>query len=166
MNKLDRIPFGFSFDFLGSGMMLIFSGVICSFYHLAFLFFLIPLGLLLILLRAGIEIDFDKKQIRKYTEILGFRFGEWTAVHPFTHLDLLYSNESQTMHSRGSSRTSHNIVYDLILHDKKENTFLFYSFTKYLLASETLKVLSNAFNLIAWDEYDSIRSNLKKASNK
>lgn len=164
MKKGTVINLGYTFDYLGLGVLFILGGGICFLANIILAIFLLLFGILLLLLRTGIEVDTTKKKVRKYFDLFSIRFGNWIYATSLKKVELKATNESQTMNSRGGSKTYHTKSYDIILFGKFGTPIELNEFIDYNVACQTLMLISESFGLESRNEVEAIRAIARKST--
>lgn len=105
--------------YLGIGMILP-GFFVAKAYPLAVLpFFLI--SMITLTTHYGLEVDAPEKCYREYVWLLGLKLGEWENFEKMEYLFIKRNKESQTIHSRISSRDLHYEVHDGYLRFSETN---------------------------------------------
>jgi hypothetical protein len=105
--------------YLGIGMIL--PGLfLTKVYPLAILpFFLI--SMITLTTHHGLEVDVNAKCYREYVWLLGLKLGQWEIFERMEYIFIKRNKESQTIHSRISSRDLHYEVYNGYLRFSETN---------------------------------------------
>lgn len=153
MSEFNSIDEGVSYDYLIHGLVvLIVVVVIGVFIHpLVSLLGLIA-GIGMMAMKSGIQINEADKSIRRYSNIFGYKFGQWTSLKNVTSAKLEYHSESGGRNQissgiiLGTTRTKRNQgaavkCYPLKFYDDVEMENEFHSFLKMKPAFETVKAL-------------------------
>ncbi len=158
MKKRTVIKLGFTFDFLAPGFFFIIGGGICLLANLILAIFLILFGILLLLLKTGIEIDISNRKVRKYYDLFSIRFGNWINTAYLKKVKLRATNESQTMNGLGGSKTYRTKTYDIIFFDSTGNLSELNDFINYNIACNIFNIISESFALESENEVEQMRA--------
>ena len=150
MSNVKSIGEGQTYDLIAHGTLVIVFGVPFGMFTLHFIAALsVLVGILLILVSSGIQLNIEKNSIRKYRSLLGFKFGIWRTFSDVKKIELRFFVEGLSGQGilLAASNTSRVKVFDLyfILKDKSE--LKFHVFTKLKPAYRVMKVLKNHFDL-------------------
>lgn len=157
MTTNTTIKLGFTFDYFIPGVLLIIIGGVTYFANFIVATSILLLGISLIVLRSGIEIDPNKKRVRRFYELLSIRFGGWIGMKNFEKVELKFTNESQTLVSRGGQRTYETKTYDIVFVDHSGFSRELNDFRNYNVAVQTLDLISKTFSLKSTNEIAEIR---------
>ena len=152
------IRLGFTFDYFVPGVLLIIIGGVCFFANSFIAFFILIFGITLLLLRSGIEIDPDKKRVRKFYDFFSVRFGMWIYSMNFSKVELSPTNESQTMLGRSGEMTYETKTYDILFIDDSGSSKELNDFKSYDTAVHVLDQISLILKLESINEVAEIRS--------
>ncbi|MEZ4923921.1 MAG: hypothetical protein R2780_12170 [Crocinitomicaceae bacterium] len=163
MERTIIIQEGTTYDYLphGFGAMIV-LGAIGFIIHPVLGFIGLAIGITIMGLRAGIEIDTVHKRIRRYHAAFFLRFGRWFDLRRVVGGKLVYNRQSSRRDmnipimggigaigaSQGSDRKALVKTYDLKFEeDTKSELELYHSFTAMKPAFETVKVLNDLLKL-------------------
>jgi hypothetical protein len=152
-----EIKLGFTFEYFFPGVVLIIVGGLSFFGNIIVATCLLTLGILLLLLRTGIQVDPTKKSVRKYYDLFSLRLGDWICITNFPKVELRPTNESQTLQYRGGQTTVETKTYDIILIDKTGFSRELNDFTNYNIATQVLKLIADTFAVEIKNEVEEIR---------
>ncbi len=109
--KTEKLPF----NFIAFGVLLFVVGIwrMAVLDWKGILFF--PISLFLVFIRSGIQIDSDKKRLKKYTGLFCFRMGSWGDIGSIVNLQIIKVRETQKMNVLSITRTDTVELYKLIL---------------------------------------------------
>ncbi|MCB9222704.1 MAG: hypothetical protein H6582_00900 [Crocinitomicaceae bacterium] len=165
MERTIIIKEGITYDYLPHGLgTMIVLGAIGFIIHPVLGFFGLAIGITIMGLRAGIEIDTVHKRIRRYHAAFFLRFGKWFDLKHVVGGKLVYNSQSNVQNftmgegmtvfsggmgttltggRRGTAKT-----YDLQFEeDTNSKIELYHSFTAMKPAFETVKVLNDLLKL-------------------
>lgn len=158
MKAYTDINIGYTFAYLGQGVVFIIAGGLSFFLNYVLAVGLILAGTALLSLREGIAANSNTNRIKKYYALFTIKFGLWMETKGFDCIELKYTNESQTFNSRGSSTTVRTKTFDLVLTKKSDVSIELHDFTNYAKAKQALESLSDTLGLEAIDRIEEIRS--------
>lgn len=147
MKEISDINIGYKLQHLIPAFFVIVIGFLLFIVHWIFVIPVVLFGISLLCMRSGVEIDITNKQIRMYSALSNLKFGSWTDLKPFNHIELKYTNESQTMSSRGSTTTVRTKTYDLVFYTPNGKEEEFNDFTDYKIATQVFKIVANSFGM-------------------
>ncbi len=159
MTERSFVKLGFTFEYFMHGVILIVIGLVCYLFNVIFATMILLVGIALLLVRSGIEIDSNFKKVRKYYEFFSLRFGTWVSVEKFQRIELRQTKESQTFVSRSGQKTFETKTYDIVLIDKTGFYIELNDFTNYNVAVETLALISKTFSMESVNQVVEIRKN-------
>lgn len=165
MQTNTTIKFGFTFDFFIPGVLIIILGGISFFADVLIAIAVLFLGISLLLLGSGIEIDPDNNRIRKFYNFFPLRFGSWINTTYFPKVVLKRTNESQTMQSRGGQKTYETKTYDIVFIDNYGAFRELNDFKNYDNAVQMLELISKKLSLECRNEVQEIREAALKRRN-
>lgn len=115
--KTEKLPF----SFIALGVLLFVVGIwrIVVLDWKGILLFLV--SLIFLFIRSGIQIDSDKKRLKKYTGLFCFRKGSWEDIGSIVNLQILKVREIQKMNVLSISRIDSVEIYKLILVQQDTN---------------------------------------------
>ncbi len=151
------VQLGFTFEYFIPGVLLIIIGGVSFFANIFVATSILVFGISLLLLRTGIEIDANKKRVRKFYELFSFRFGIWVITANYIKVELSQTNESQTMMSRGGQRTYETKTYDIVFVNKSGFRRELNDFQNYNTAIQTLQIISKALTIESKNKVADIR---------
>jgi hypothetical protein len=144
---MEDVNIGYKLQHLIPAFFIIVAGALLFFASWVLAVPVILLGISLLCMRAGIEIDTKNKAIRKYSAWGTVKFGSWISLQPYNHVEIRYTSESQSMHSRGSSVTVRTKTYDLVFFDGKGTEFEFNDFIDYEIGHRVFKIVVASFGM-------------------
>jgi hypothetical protein len=142
-----HIKLGYTFEYFIPGVLLIIIGGVCFLGNALAAIFLLVLGIILILLRSGIEIDEGRKSVRKFYDCFSIRFGRWISVKNMQAVELRFTNESKTMQHRGGQTSVRTKTFDIVFVKKSGTSYELNDFKSYHVATQALKLISQTFDL-------------------
>lgn len=151
------MKFGYTFEYFAHALLLIFFGLVCLFVHYLISIVLILFGILLLLIKSGIELDASNNRLRNYSEIFGFKFGKWIDASGLQRIDLNYTSESQTVKSLIHTDSLHTKTFDVFLQFEDRQEIEIASFTDYQTALDVLGELTMELNVNSKDWINEIR---------
>lgn len=109
--KTERLPL--NFFMLGISLFLIGIALIISegYQGIPIIILSIPF----LFTRSGLLIDAENKRFKKYTGLLGLRFGSWNDLSAATHLQIIQTRETKGMAVLSIARNETNEVQKLLL---------------------------------------------------
>lgn len=115
--KTEKLPF----NFIAFGALLFVVGIwrMIVLDWIGILFLLISIFILF--LRSGIQVDSDKKRLKKYTGLFCFRKGRWEDFGSIMHLQVVKVRETQKMNVLSITRIETVELYKLILVQQDKN---------------------------------------------
>jgi hypothetical protein len=102
------------------------SFIICSIGIL-----MIITGIILFFSIRGVLIDWDKKLIKPYLDFIIVKIGTWKSLGQYDKIVLKYTNESQTMNSRGNSTNFITKSFDIVLTSNDNKDVIIKEFVNY-----------------------------------
>lgn len=147
MKNISDINIGYKLQHLIPAFFIIVIGCLLFFAHWLFAIPVVLFGISLLCMRSGIEIDITNKQIRMYSALSNLKFGSWTDLKPYNHVELKYTNESQTMSSRGSTTTVRTKTYDLVFYKSDSKEEEFNDFIDYKIATQVFRIVASSFGM-------------------
>jgi len=157
VSKPQEIKLGYTFEYFIPGVLLIIIGGVSALGSIVAAIFLLIPGISLLLLQTGIEIDLDKKRVRKYYELFSLRFGSWIMTKKFSILELSPTNESQTMQHRAGQTTVETKTFDVIFVSKSGFSRELNEFKNYNTAYQVFKLIADTFVLESRNGVEEIR---------
>jgi len=108
------------------------------------LFLLVGIGLITI--KTGVEINFESNSIRKYKNRLGYKVGKWYDLANYQAAELHYNSQQLANNmtywpSYISRKPGSTNTYDLVLIDQAGKAQLFNPFLKFSTGNATLEAL-------------------------
>lgn len=150
MTKTEKIDEGSTYEYLTLGFIIIIVGLACLALHGILTILFLVLGIGVIAISTGIEIDVEHRKIRKYKRLLGFTFGNWMDLRQYLIAELKFNSQYAKARSQplvlfqpllGTKEVKTAKTYDLILTNDMEEKKLFNSFVKVGLALKAIKTL-------------------------
>jgi hypothetical protein len=138
---------GYKLQHLIPAFFIIVAGGLLFFAHWLLAIPTILIGILLLCMRSGIEIDQTKKQIRKYSALSNLKLGAWVNLKIYHHVELKHTSISQTMSSRAQSTTVRTKTYDLIFFNAAGQEYEFNDFTDYKIAVQVFKTVASSLGI-------------------
>tara|TARA_R110002050_G_scaffold280921_1_gene428108 strand:- start:3322 stop:3822 length:501 start_codon:yes stop_codon:yes gene_type:complete len=93
-----------------AGYMLIAIGLFAALFQIFALAFSL-VGVFVSLSYNGIQLDLAKQRYRSYSNIFGFKFGNWESLKKFCHLGILRREDSYKAFSYAMSSFENSAVY-------------------------------------------------------
>src|SRR5690606_29976841 len=105
----------------------------------------VVLGSIIVSSYGGTEIDFNKKRVRDYFSISGYRFGRWTALPNIQRVSALSVDHQATNTANGISPTWSGTLTDHRVHLYSENAtpILSFVYSNKQRAIEAARILSS-----------------------
>ena len=129
------------------------GSIACSIIiHAFFILLLIP-GILLFLPRAGVQIDVQKKTIRRYNSLLNICVGTWLNFENLEQLNLKHSRTESTAYTRFGANRSLYVSFDVYFSYPNEEPFLFNDFLSYPQAKKICENLHQICPNIAYTNH-------------
>jgi hypothetical protein len=154
--------FGRTYDYFIPSVLIIVTGGLCCILSILAGLPVIVIGLLLLFTETGIEIDEEKKTIRKYTQLFRIKKGSTYQLNQIDHLELKYTHETQTLQHRAGSTTMETKTFDLIITNKSNSSSEFHEFDNYTLAREIIVKIAAVGNIRYTDQVHDIREAIQK----
>jgi hypothetical protein len=114
-------------------------------------------GLILFFSIRGVLIDFDKKRIKPYFDVIIAKIGSWETLDQYDRIVLKYTNQSQRMNSRGSSTTYVTRSFDIVLTSNNKKDLIIKEFVNYDKAKSFLLEYSQRLSKERVDTYEIIK---------
>lgn len=143
----------------GKTLVYLIPGVVIIVISIPFLFFILPIGILLIIgaislftAETGLEIDLNNFKYRRYKSIFNSKSGTWKSFSTPTEFHLILSVESESIRNpypvggggwNNSQNINKSITYDLICIDDLSIRHTLFEFLDYDIAKQMTKRLSN-----------------------
>ncbi len=141
---ISQIASSISFIVCALGILMILNGII--------LFFSI----------RGVLIDNDKKLIKPYLDFIIAKIGKWESLSQYDKIVLKYTNESQTMNSRGNSTNYVTKSFDIVLTSTTKKELIIKEFVNYDKAKTFLVTYSLRLNKEHVDMYEIIKERIQE----
>lgn len=109
----------------------------------------IIIGVLFLLVKTGVELNIEKREVRAYQSLFKYTIGEWRDVSYMHKAYLSINRGYYELMSRGGARTHRVQTVDLILIDSLQAKNKLYTFSSKKLAFKTLNLLQKHFNIEA-----------------
>lgn len=152
INRNQQLNLGYTFDYFIPAVLLIIIGGVCFLVHFALAAALLIIGLFLLLLQKGIEIDENSKRVRRYYSLFSLRFGKWTGMKNIITVVLSMTNESQTLQHRSGETTMETKTFDIYLISDTGFSTELNDFKNYNDAVKTMKMIADTFAIGAEDK--------------
>ncbi len=109
------------------GILFIFGGIIAGFFHKAELYFIVPIGVLMLGHTSGLELDFESRKYRLFTKFFGRKKGEWRSLASYTALIVLQKDGKTAIASTNmlASTTISLREYQVFLTDQSHRKRLY-----------------------------------------
>ena len=133
-----------------------------SFGMITFGLVFVIVGLVLFMSIRGVLIDFDKMIVKPYFDIIIFKIGEWESVEQYDKIVLRYTNESQTLNSRGNSTNYITKSFDIFLTSNNKNELQIKEFINYMDAKTFLIEYSKRLKLTSLDLYEQMKQEIEE----
>ncbi|MFK8045909.1 MAG: hypothetical protein AB8B72_10475 [Crocinitomicaceae bacterium] len=153
---------GLTNNYLVHGVaLLVFTAPLAYFSFLFYVPFVV-FAVALFMSSNGLMIDKKNNRYRKYSNILGYKLGEWKPIKNIVSATLILSieraktNQSYLMGKKGITRSK---TYDITLYTDTEETILMYEFLKYSKAIKALNAIELGFNI---DIRDKVKEKLMR----
>lgn len=110
----------------------------------------IILGSLIVSSYGGTVIDFNKKKVKDYFSVLGYRFGEWTALPNIERIAVISFNYKATNTPNGISPTWSGTVIDyrVLLYSENPTPIISFVFSNKERAVKEANLLSTNLNTV------------------
>lgn len=172
MAKTEKIHEGSTYEYLTPGFIILIIGLACLAVNSLLTVLLFILGIGIIAISTGIEIDVESQKIRKYKRLMGFTFGNWVDLRQYLIAELKFNSQYAKARSQplvlfqpllGTREVKTAKTYDLILTNDMEEKKLFNSFVKVGLALKAVKTLEKMRGLEVINHVDNwVEQRLKK----
>lgn len=151
MSKTTVIHEGLTYDYLVPGLFVLLGGGILFVFNNVLALVVVSVGIILMVLSTGVEVDDAKQRIRKYKSILFLKFGAWHYLRNIIQVDLRYN--AHAVKIKGPALTNFVVpwvapnpggaakTFDLFLVDDVGEERLLNQFLKYALAVKALSAL-------------------------
>jgi hypothetical protein len=173
--KTEKISQGLTFKGIIStiGMIVLIAGLIITIYGIkissGFSFIIAVIGIVflisgfvLFISIRGVLIDVNNMLIKPYLEIFISKLGNWESLQAYDKIILKYTNESQTLNSRGNSTNFITKSFDVVLISEDKKDLILKEFTDYDEAKSFLTVYSKRLNKEAIDTYEIIKQRIQE----
>jgi len=137
---------------------------------LTFVFLIV--GILLLTISTGIDIDFNNQKLRKFKSIPFLKFGQWIDLKKIILIELKYNSNTAKINGPGMSSIGLGVIlpnaggtlktFDLIFHDDVGIETIINQFIKASQATKTLKVLSQISHLKIINHFEEMLMESKK----
>ncbi len=93
----------------------------------------------------GVEIDLEKKKLRKFSSSLGLKWGKWRDLNPYKYLAITSTNVAYNMNMRGAlpSQFSDQVFTIVLLNDNHLSKFVIQQADSLSAAKSKIKELSD-----------------------
>ena len=134
---------GKTYDYVIQGVFTIILGILLFFWHPLFALFIV-VGIAMILLASGIQIDTKNNMVRKYFSVGFIYIGKWKRLENISKISLKYNSHKGTTYRPIYLSKAPTILrtYDLVLTDNWKISKVLFEFTDYKIATKTLEELS------------------------
>ncbi len=105
------------------------------------------LGVLLLIARNAVELDFSGQRFRQYASFLGLKFGAWQDLPILEKIIITESHYSQVISSRVSSTSHHSRRYRTVLREGKDFKLVIESSKEYQSALTTARWAAKVINM-------------------
>ncbi|UKN01922.1 hypothetical protein K6119_00130 [Paracrocinitomix mangrovi] len=154
---IKNIDEGITYDYLahGFGVILLVGGLGWLIHGFVSLLGLV-IGIAIITMKGGVEVDLANKKWRKYNSFFGVKFGTWRSLANVNHVRISYeSQDAMSAEAQTTAYMSANPVvgavkcYEMIFSysDNFNKDELVHSFTKMKAAFEMAKILKEDLNI-------------------
>ncbi|MEI6124722.1 MAG: hypothetical protein WCQ95_13975 [Bacteroidota bacterium] len=133
-----------------------------SFIVCALGIFMIITGIILFFSIRGVLINSDKKFIKPYFDFIIIKIGTWESLEQYDKIVLKYSNESQTMNSRGNSTNYVTKSFDIVLTSKNKKDLIIKEFVNYDKAKLFLVEYSQRLHKENVDMYEIMKTRIQE----
>jgi hypothetical protein len=123
---------------------------------------IIIIGIIFFISKRGVLIDFDKKLIKPYLDFIMVKLGKWESLVDYDKIVLKYTNESQTMNSRGNSTNYITKSFDIILTSKNKKDIIIKEFVNYNKAKSFLVDISQRLEKDNVDMYEILKERIQE----
>lgn len=169
MSAIKTIGEGQTYDLITHGTFVILFGVPLGMFTSHFIAGAsVLIGILLMLMSSGIQLNSSKVEIRKYRSLLGFKFGTWKNISDVKKIELRYFVEG--LSGQGSNLSAPNTsrvkVFDLFFLMEDGSEHKFHTFTKLKPAFRVMKVLKGNYEIELENQVEKFYKNTSKHSNR
>lgn len=152
MGRKLGVDFGYTFEYFIPGVLVTIIGGVSMLANIIAGLIALFVGISMLLIKTGIEIDIEIKAVRKYYALFSIHFGGWMFIPRFPLLLLKFTHTSKVMESRASTRTSHLKTYDLVFSDGNNNEQELNDFKTYEQALKIATWISQNLSVTFKDE--------------
>jgi len=134
-------PITLYIDFYQEGLFIHHLGTFGAVIVYTVLLISFTVGITLLLVKSGIQIDSEHKRIRVYKSFNKYRIGNWIDFSELNSIKLEFTNDSIHLMSRGMEKTYRTKTYDLYLETTPGKFELLHCFDKKGLATKTVSTI-------------------------
>lgn len=130
---------GYSLNYLIHAFFVIIAGILGFMLNTFLAIGLIILGIMLLLVKTGVEIDCPNKYALAYQSIFGMRLGRKINLNDYKQVRLKRESHSTQMQSRGPSNVVETKVFLIQLMNDGDSKVDLYAFRKYSKAKKVFQ---------------------------
>jgi hypothetical protein len=128
-------------EFLIHGVFLLIAAGLGGLIHYSITILLFPIGILLFMVKSGVEIDISSRKIRVCKYLFGSKKGTWIDLEKVESFEIKITKESGMKPYRGGDRHQSIQTYDLHFNLKDGSSYEFHPFDTYRLVRKTVQPL-------------------------
>jgi len=157
MKQKINIREGYSLHFLIHAFFVMVAGILLFKLNILLAIGVIIIGIMLLLVKTGLEISCQKKYAFAYRSIFGFRVGRKNSLKTYDQVRLKRVSSSTEMQSRGPANVIKTKVFLIQLMNDDSSVNL-YEFGKYKQAQQVFNILVNQLSYKGIDEEAELRA--------
>jgi len=146
-NEIKNKNFGFTFEYSTYAYIFIFVGLVNFWFYIYLAIGLVILGLIIFLIRTGIQVKLSEQKIRTYNELFGFKIGDWSDLTQVEQIELNYTSNAKAEKKHGEVEDFDNEDFEIVLRLKNDSLLELVNFGDYKLAKENFTWLIDTLKL-------------------